>query len=722
MEKVIRFLLYATLITPLFVFRDLFFPYIPSKMLALEGLILAAVVIWLYLWQKNPERYAPKITWLSVALGGYIFIQFVAALQGVNFWRSFYSTYERMDGIFIWISLALFFLVSSSLFRQQKDWLWFFRISLAVSIIVGLKAVDLFGALGGKLDIPTHISAVFNSPIYLGIYAFFHVGIALILLYSLDRQLRTFKDFFPFIKSVESLFYSIGFVANGLVVFLTFARGVMLGTLAGIVVFILWYLLWGKERAILLKTVGITLAFLVISFPFWKDSEFASRMFSITKGFSADPTRVINWQVGFDAFEARPLLGWGPYNYLAAQNESYNPHLQYLINQAFDKVHNKYIEIAVDTGILGITSYAGIFLLIFLSLWKARKKEPFLTALFAGIFSGYLVQNITAFDSPGSYLPLFLLLAFVNAEFFEPLRFQLKPAPSLVVSCCLLVSVFIWQGVWQPWRANVVLANTLLKQQAKEKDLEGILKGYKEALFYQSMGDYEIRIQLGTFVVNEQELTRELLDTAISELEKESKISRQDVLIHTILAKLYEREGVVLKDKAFFEKAEKELLRSLELSPKRPDSYHYYAAFLLNQGRSQDVRKAMEEIKKLDKDIYENKKTQWYIGASYYVEDNFQKAYEQFQSVLSRGENFGSPDEFFVIAQTAFNLGKYQEAFKWYQDLYYTDPANPQYNIYFALAYRQIGNKSEAKKYARRAAEINPELTKQVEEFLQSLK
>lgn len=722
MERFLRFLLYATLFTPLLVFKSLFFPYITSKMLALEGLILIAALIWLYLWQKNHERYAPKITSLTLGIGGYIVIQFIAALQGANFWRSFYSTYERMDGIFIWISLFLLFFVLSALYKKREDWLWLFRISLAISIIIGFKAVDLFGALNGTLNVPTHISAVFNSPIYLGIYALFHVGIALVLLRSLDRQFRTFKDFFPFVKSIESVFYSFGLVVNGLVVFLTFSRGVMLGTFAGVVIFILWYLLWGKERAILVKTVGVALTFLVISFPLWKDSEFAARAFSITKGASADPTRVINWQVGFDAFKARPLLGWGPYNYLTAQNESYNPHLQYLINQAFDKVHNKYIEIAVDTGIMGIASYAGIFLLIFFSIWRARRKEPFLTALFAGVFTGYLVQNITAFDNPGSYLPLFLFLAFINSEFFEQLKFQLKPNSLLIVGGWLLVAALAWQGVWQPYRANVALANTLVKQQAKEKDLQGILEGYKNALSYQSMGDYEIRIQLGTFIINEQELTRQLLDTAISELEKESETSRQDVLIHIILAKLYERKGVALKDNSFFEKAERALVRAIELSPARGDSYHYYAAFLINQGRSEDAQRAMEKIRKLDKDIFESKKTQWYIGMSYFMEGNFQKAYDQFQTLISQGKLSGTPEELLILARTAAELKKYKEMVKWYEDLYRIDTENPQYNIFLALAYKEVGNLVHAEEFAKRAVRLNPELTAEVQKFLQSLK
>lgn len=723
MQLFCRVLLYGALVTPLFVFNAFFFPFIDSKMFSLGAFSILAAMAWMYLWSNRPETYAPKLTWLLYALGAYIGANIIAAIAGVNMWRSFWSTFERMDGTITWIELTLFFLVMGVFHRTKDQWRVPLRISLAVSTIIGLRALRWFGIMEGTFTIPTGISAVFGSPIYLGVYALFHAGIALYLLYSLGYRLTGFSDLRMYTKSRWALFYAAAFLLNVLVLFLTYARGPMLGFFVGSFVFVAWYFFFGKQRLLLAKTLGVGVLVLALLFPFWKDSYIAQRLYSISDGFRADETRTINWSVAWNAFQARPLFGWGGNNYMVAQNESYNPRLLSLIKEGFDRPHNKYLEILVDSGAVGMLTYIAFFGVAFLALFRMRGEEPFATGLFAGLFTAYLIQNITAFDNPGTYLPLFLLLAFVNTEFVPARKERLAPRSGIIIAAQLLLFVILWQGIWQPVRANFALAYALKEDTRPQKNYDAILRGYTQALSYQTFGDHEIRVRLALSVLNGQEITRELLTLAIQEMEKEAAISDKDAVIHISLAKLYDRGALLDKDKSqeYIKRAEETFKKAIELGPRRPDTYQHFAVFLLNQQRGKDAREILAKVEGLNKELYESERVQWYIGTSYMVENKFAEAYDIFQAVLKKNPEYHGIPENLMLARATYELQKYDEMVHWYEELYRADSDNPQYAIYLAVAYKQVGNKGAAIDFAKYAVRLDPSYGPQADEFIKSL-
>lgn len=723
MERLLKFLLYASVFTPLIVAHGMFFPFIVGKMLAFEAIVLASALIWLYLWSKNPARYSPHITWLTLAIGIYIIVNFAAALQGANFWRSFWSNFERMDGIFTWMSFFLFFLVLSGVFKKSEEWIMLFRASLLASIIIGLQALRFFGIFAGDFTIPTQISAIFGSPIYLGVYALFHIAIALLLFRSLGHVVRASRDFLPLLKNRWALYYAFGILLNTLILFLTFARAVTAGFLAGIAVFTLWYLLFGGEKKLILKGLGTLLILLLITFPFWQESPLAKRLYSLSGGLFSDETRVINWSVGFNAFKDRPLLGWGMNNYVVAQNEFYNPRLAELIQEGFDKPHNKYIEVAIDSGIAGFTAYAGIFVLVFFTLFKYRKEEPLITASLAAVLAGYLIQNLTAFDNPGSYMPFFLVLAFMHFKFFSQAIAEVRPNSALILVSALLILVFIWQGVWQPYRANVTLSKVLSLQQRTTKDYANITAGYQKALSYQTFGDNEIRSRLGVFAANNPEITEELVDLAIEESQREIAIADNEVKFHLILGNLYERKGDAQKEggSEFLANAQAHLLRALELSPRRTETHGHYITFLINRGKMEEARSEILKVKEINEEIFAGREIQWYLGVTYFAEKKYKEAYDHFQEMQKNGVQFSSEQELLVLAQTASELEEYEQMVKWYEELYRTDTDNPLYSLYLAEAYRDVGNAGGAKDFVKRAVRLNPDLAQEAGEFLKSL-
>jgi tetratricopeptide (TPR) repeat protein len=727
MEKTLKFVLLLTPFTVLFFSVNMFFPFIAPKMLALEGLILIGVLAWLYLWYNNPDKYKPHITWLTVSIGIYTLINFIAALQGANFWRSFWSRFERMDGVFTWIALFLLLVILNALYQKREDWIWIFRISLGVSVVIGLRALEFFGIPEGTLSVPTQISAIFGSPIYIGVYAMFHIVFSVLLLRLLldDRYIRTFRDILLLIKNPWGLFYVFTLVMNIFVLFMSFARAVAGGFLVGVLVFIAWYMLFGKERRVLSYTVGVVAVLILLSFPLWKDFSLATRLSSLSQGPFSDETRNINWNVGYQAFLGSPLLGWGMDNYFVAQNEFYNPHLQSLIQQNFDKPHNKYIEVAVDSGLLGLASYTAIFVLLLIMLFRHRREEPFLTALLAALFGAYLTQNLTAFDSPGSYMPLFLLLAFINSEFFTPVKFQLRPYPVLVAGSWFIILALIWQGVVQPYQQNRSLTEALIVQAHSPDRQEQVLEAYRKALFYQSLGDYETRIQLGTFVLNQPRILNELLDYAIAEIEKERIFSPRDNLIGLMLAKLYELKSSSPEYTEYLQKADEAFRQVVAITPQNPRNYQHYSRFLLNSGKHEEARNQLFQIQKINTDVFDKPENQWVLIMSYVQQGSNQEPYEIMTGMFSQGILYSGADKMPTVTEVFTRLGRQEEMIELYRKAFYeTNPNNGNYALDLGDAYRHIGNNEEARKHFEKAIELypdRPETVQQAQALLKSL-
>ncbi len=727
MERFVKIILGLIVFTPLIVFQGVFFPFVVTKTLVFEALVLIASFFWLYLWIKNPARYAPRITSLVLAISLYIFVMLIAGFGGLNFWKSFWSVFERMDGIFTWIMLFVFFLLLDVFYQSRKDWILFFRLMLFASIWADLQAMNFFGIFSGTFKLSTHIIGLFGSPIYVGVYALFHITLSVLLfsfLFSSDTKMKNAR---PLIKNPWTFFYAAGFLINVLTLLLSFSRGPIVGFFIGCIVFISLYLFYGSKKTLALKALAIIGLLLLLTFPFWKNSEFVARISSISKGFSADPTRAINWNVAIDVFRARPILGWGSNSYFVAQNDFFNPRLSSITKESFDRVHNKYLEIAVESGIIGLIAYLFIFTLVIFTLIKRVKRESFSSSLLIGVFVAYLIQNITAFDNPGSYLPLFIFLAFVNKEFFSPLASFRAPrinSFALVIGGLIIFS-FLWQGIWQPFMANLALADTLVRQTAPSKDYNTILSGYKLALSYQTLGDYEARLRLGLFLSNSQEVSKELLDFGIQELEKEAEISDHEVLIRVLLGKLYMKKATLENnDVAYAKKIEDEFLRAIKLSPARPETHEHYAIFLLNARRQNEAREEFFKIKALNEDFFNTQQEQFYFGLTYYTQKNLKAAYDIFQQILKNGGNFSSDQELLVMGKLTFELKKYDEMVKWYEALMKIEKNsdNVQYRKLLAAAYAKVGNNAGAIDQAKYIAKVDPTMANDVQIFIKSLR
>ena len=80
-----------------FVAGEMFFPFIVGKNFGFRILVEIMLGSWIILAYID-EQYRPKLSYLLVAIVALVVVTGIADVFGVNFDKSFWSNYERMDG------------------------------------------------------------------------------------------------------------------------------------------------------------------------------------------------------------------------------------------------------------------------------------------------------------------------------------------------------------------------------------------------------------------------------------------------------------------------------------------------------------------------------------------------------------------------------------------------------------------------------------------------
>jgi len=180
---------------------------------------------------------------------------------------------------------------------------------------------------------------------------------------------------------------------------------------------------------------GIVIMLLVISLMvYFKEAPFVkslpgSRLFDISFSAETFQHRRIMWKIALDGWKERPLLGWGPENYLKIFDKHFN--IEYFIPAAgfgawFDRAHSVYFDYLAETGILGLLSYLSIFIVFYWQLLSKTRinaeinsshQSSVSNALLIALPIAYLIQGLVLFETLPLYLNLFLFLAFANYKF-----------------------------------------------------------------------------------------------------------------------------------------------------------------------------------------------------------------------------------------------------------------------------------------------------------------
>ena len=467
----VRVLLALTLLTPVVVVPGTIYPFVVGKALYGRVLIGAAFALWAVLALARPAWRPPRAP-LLLLLGAWALTGVLSAAFGVSPPRSVWSYYPRMQGLFDQAHWIAFAVMATAMLKTPHDW----RRMLCASQAVGLAAATLaivhsYTAEGtrGTLDGPGgQVSALLGNPGYLGAYlqavTLLAAGFLLRALASPpdNAAARRGKRRRPpprkggWTRWAEPAFHGLTLVlalwaltrAGSVGAALGAASGGAFGALA------LGFLAGGRTLKVALIGVAgsVTLAALVVgsglAYRATLDEEESLRVFdNVLLRRATSPydmtvsigSRFPNWQAGLRAFAERPLLGWGPDNYLAAAGKHLaEDHDRYLwvrgkANPGRDHAHNTIIEEAATKGVVGLAAYLALWgWTLVVVLRTARRQNPrerALTVAVGAALLGWFVQSLTWFYFPSAWMVHMLLLAYLARREADPAAARPAAAP-----------------------------------------------------------------------------------------------------------------------------------------------------------------------------------------------------------------------------------------------------------------------------------------------------
>ena len=432
-----------------------FYPLPVGKAVYARVLIAAVFALWAILALVRPSWRPPRSALLAL-LGAWLGVAVLSAVFGVSPQYSFWSSYDRMQGIVNAAHWAAFALVVASVARTGADWTRLLNANLAVGLAVSLIAIGRYAWPEAPLLIPVEekrwprIGASAGNPLLLGAYlqaiTLLAVGF-LVRSYALPpapvpgpgasrgarrRAARRARKGPPQPRgdgSGRRLFW-IATACTALAgVALTGSLGALAGLAAGLGAASVLYVLFGRARqarrlglaglgAVMAVAAALALAQVLRGEapPRAFDNRMLERATSAERVGHALGNRLRNWEAGMKAFAERPVLGWGSDNYFIASARHLSaPHGR---AKVLDHAHNLLVEEAASRGVLGLAAWLALWGLTALVVLRAarRLEEPRERALavFAGAaLAGWFVQGLTSFYGPGIWLQHMLLLAFL---------------------------------------------------------------------------------------------------------------------------------------------------------------------------------------------------------------------------------------------------------------------------------------------------------------------
>lgn len=410
---IIKVCLFAVPFIPLYIATDLVFPFITGKAFVFRALIEIAFSLWLVLAIFYKE-YRPQKTGLLLALSVFILIVTLATVLGVDPLKSFWSNFERMEGLIAYLHLFAYFLVLGNVFKKL-DWFVLFNLFVVSGLVENVYGLS---QVLGKIPSPQggfRIDGTVSNPAYLAAFLIFIAGFcAWLFINSKNKYLK--------------IYYALVGIFSLAIIYFTASRGPALGILLGVFAALISYLLFkksGDERGGIIKKIvfGVIIFLAVIAGSLWvfrassfiQGNQMLSRLTDLSSSDINIAVRYQIWNMSWQGFKARPILGWGPENQTAVFFKYYRPEMREQ-QPWFDRSHNIILDWLISAGILGLLSYLSIFVFAIRALNKNYRGKKIIFEeyiLIIGIFVAYFFQNLFLFDNIATYIPFFAILAWI---------------------------------------------------------------------------------------------------------------------------------------------------------------------------------------------------------------------------------------------------------------------------------------------------------------------
>ncbi len=654
---------------PFAVFKDWLFPFVTSKALVLRFCVAFGLPFFIYLALVKKSLRPNLKNPMNILVLGFLVLNFISAIFGVNPVRSFWGNFERMGGVVYLLTLALLYFYLQTLAKADGRYLERF-LKLGVFCAFILSAYGMLVAFGMKPFLPDpslpRISITFGNPIYVGSFLILPMFLSVFFAFRAEKiWTKIAYWFFAFVQFLA--IYQSG------------TRGAAVGIILALFLAGIAFVVLSKNRNVKIYGASIILLFSAIFGTLYLKSSSLPNTSIVFRVFklkdSNTEARLIQWKTALRGVKDFPLLGVGPENYYLIANKYHNPEMFKYDRSWFDKPHNFLLEILVTTGIFGFIAYGGIVLLTLYFFWYAYRRDllslPELLALSGGAIA-YQIQNLFVFDNVSASLTFFVYLVFAvylyssavldsssSSKTKKPQVYRELPEVFAQVSAVVALigsAWFFYLGVYLPAQAAY-----------------NVNYGYAYI-----NADYKIS----------EQYFRTALDLPFNFDYGESALKYSDLPLA-----LASSQQAMQKDPASVERNLKNAIESLSRGALEPGNYPIYWQRLANL----------------------------YLVDSYIHKKPFpQEGEEALAKAILLAPNRN--DARMLMVQTRWALGRFSDALNVIDEVLSRNPDYPEAILQKAMILKDAGKPEEAKKLAESITTSDPQLKVQIEGFLKSFK
>jgi len=735
--KIIRILIYASLFIPLIVIRDFLSPFLFGKLMIFRLVVGLMLVCYIPL-AISQKKFRPKKNLLVLSVGLFVFIYLLTSFTGVSPYQSFWGTFERMGGWYNLFLYWLFFLIITSTIKTRQEWMEILKLSIVVSILAcfygfGQKTeIDFFLAGGGRAKI---VGTIGNAALFAG-YILFNFFLSFWFLLKKDTLLKS------------RFFYGAVCLIQAVAIFMTAVRGSILALLGGVILTLLLYGIFYRERnkkvfalslliIVLLAGAFFTL-WLVRDTSFIKNNSYFQRITDISFKTETVQTRLTVWQSGFKGWQEKFWLGWGPENFGVAFAKYFDPKIFVNLGSEtlWDRAHNMFLEVGATMGMIGFLSYLGIFVVIFYliikSCFKDKKISKLEFSIFLSLFLAYIVHNSFIFDIFSSYLMFFLVIGYISGlkqivtqKDAEEIAERSTSSIKTIVILIIFFLIISYSTVWRPAKANYTTGQAILMAQ-NEKYYTYSIDKFREALNYDTFGKYEIRNKAAQYMIlvaGLKELSsqekRRALELAIEAEKKNAQEFSNDYVCWLYLARLCTTHYAYFKEEAILDLGEQAINEALVLSPDFPKNYFELGQIKLLRNDYQSAIKALGQAVALNPDA---PVSHWYLGLALAEFGDIEEGLLEINKAIEMGYAYSVKlTDIERLRKIYTELEDYGKLAELYEKAIELEPNDAQLYASLAAAYEKSGQIDKAIEAARKIGEIDPELKAEADAWIEML-
>lgn len=727
-SKLFALVLLAPALLPLIYVGGLLYSYLVPKTLLFRGFGLVALALFSYLvFSGGPffwARLRQKLSWIPGAL---LFVAYGTSFLGVDFYRSFWSTFDRGDGL-LTLSIAVIFFYLILLYSDQKFSTRLVKVISLAGTIIALYAFLQWAEIILGINLPLiaeterRLGGTFGNAAFLASF----LGLSSLITFLQARESLTKYRLFIYLAGVFQI----------IVVFLNATRGTILALLVAGFLTLILFSLKGKKNKIRIWARGAILAFLVMAGLFFvfraqlAKSTFdpIRRMASISISDNTVSSRLFVWQGVFGEAIKKPLTGYGAEHIDILFNRVYNP--DSIIEQWFDRSHNAYLDYFAQYGIFGLLLYFGIIISLALTglrMWKGGDGRG---KYFILITVVYAIQNFFIFDTALTLWLIFVLsaIALSLSSSAKPLSIPLFSYSYLVGGALALVLfVLVIPVSLTPLRANLFLSEgyrdhiSNVKEAVSSMEKGLFLKTYADVEYgYQAYVMYterQVRLLSGEDRVLAYKYALEILSDNFKRYPYDARTG--SYLAHVIDLAPPE----VKRDDGLLSQV---LTEVIKLSPKRTQPWFLRANIFIREGNSlggegklQSYKKAISTLEEYANLVSKNAEARYIIANLYLSIGDKTMAIEWAKNglLLYTGRLDAARQAWLYYR----DIKDWQSAIPFMEDIVRGMPTDYESIYYLAKLYFMTDKKEMSLKLIERLRKEKPEILQTDPEFLRAI-